>query len=200
MGDQPVPHDSGGHRGLVPKRRSVDCRSPQNPPEKIPTPPLEGGSDISSSGRRQSQWQDTIASYCPDILPSTPTRGTRLAGRRMISVGGAGEENNRTATTFSRSAGPGYLRSGSCGRAHGWKHPRAPSGKWLWKEKSTEAVLAYLGSARVGCISAGRRPPEDVDADGAEDGGEEGGPGPPNVSFPLFLPFWDEGIGCFFLC
>ena len=25
------------------------------------------------------------------------------------------------------------------GKAHGWKHPRAPSVKWLWKEKSTEA-------------------------------------------------------------
>ena len=32
------------------------------------------------------------------------------------------------------------------GKAHGWKHPRAPSGKWLWKEKSTDAVLASLGS------------------------------------------------------
>ena len=67
------------------------------------------------------------------------------------------------------------------GKAHRWKHLRAPSGKWLWKEESTEAVLACPGSTRVGCISAGRRPPGDVDADGAGDGGEEGGPGPPNV-------------------
>ena len=58
-------------------------------------------------------------------------------------------------------------------KAHGWKHPRAPSGKWLWKEKSTEAVLAYLGSTRVGCISAGRRPPDDVDTDGT--GGKRAG-------------------------
>ena len=33
------------------------------------------------------------------------------------------------------------------------------------------------------CISVGRRPPEDVDADGAWDGGEEGGPGPPICNF-----------------
>ena len=35
------------------------------------------------------------------------------------------------------------------GKAHGWGHPRAPAGKWLWKEKSTEAVLFCFDS----CIS-----------------------------------------------
>ena len=56
--------------------------------------------------------------------------------------------------------------------------PQGPSGKWLWKERSTEAVLAFLGSTGVGCISARRTPPE---VDGADwgDEGEEGGPGPP---------------------
>ena len=49
------------------------------------------------------------------------------------------------------------------GKAHGWKHPRASSGNWLWKEKSTEEVLAFLGSTRVGCISARRTPQEDWD-------------------------------------
>ena len=67
------------------------------------------------------------------------------------------------------------------GKAHGWKHPRAPSGKWLWVEKSTEAVLAFLGSTRVGCISARRTPPEEVDGADRGDEGEEGGPGPPVV-------------------
>ena len=38
------------------------------------------------------------------------------------------------------------------GKVHEWKHPRAPSGKWLWKEKSTEAVLVFLKSTRVGCV------------------------------------------------
>ena len=32
------------------------------------------------------------------------------------------------------------------GKAHGRKHPRAPSGEWLWREKSTEAVLAFWGA------------------------------------------------------
>ena len=29
-----------------------------------------------------------------------------------------------------------------------------PLGKWLWREKSTEAMLAFLGGMRVGRISA----------------------------------------------
>ena len=75
------------------------------------------------------------------------------------------------------------------GKAQGWRHPRAPSGKWLWKEKSTEAVLVFLKSTRVGCISTRRVPPEELAKDEEEDAevaggrvreeGEEGGPGPP---------------------
>ena len=34
-------------------------------------------------------------------------------------------------------------------KACGWNHPRAPSVRWLWKEKATEAVLEFLGSTRV---------------------------------------------------
>ena len=49
------------------------------------------------------------------------------------------------------------------GKAHGREHPRAPSGKWLWKEKSTEAVLVFLRSTRVGCISTRRELPEERD-------------------------------------
>ena len=99
------------------------------------------------------------------------------------------------------------------GGVHGWKHPRAPSGKfailfegrlpevlrpilerknaiiqvmkgyepsgkWPWKEKSTEEMLVFLGSTRVGCISAKRSPPEEVDGVGLDDEEEEGGPGP----------------------
>ena len=48
------------------------------------------------------------------------------------------------------------------GKAHGWKHPSAPSGKWLWREKTTEAVLAFLGSTRVGYINVRRKVPEAV--------------------------------------
>ena len=55
------------------------------------------------------------------------------------------------------------------GKAHGWRHPRAPSGKWLWKEKSTEAVLTFLKSTRVGCISTRRVPPEEQAKDEKED-------------------------------
>ena len=59
----------------------------------------------------------------------------------------------------------------------------------MWKEKSTEAVLTFLKSTRVGCIGARRIPPEEQVEDEVEVGegaevqvleeGEEGGPGPP---------------------
>ena len=68
------------------------------------------------------------------------------------------------------------------GKAQEWKHSRAPSGKWLWKEKSTEAVLAFLRDTRVGCMRVERRLPEDAGVrTGTGDEGEEGGPGPPGV-------------------
>ena len=61
------------------------------------------------------------------------------------------------------------------GKAQEWKHPRAPSGKWLWKEKSTEAVLAFLRDTRVGCVRVERRLPEDAGVrTGSGDEGEEG--------------------------
>ena len=56
-----------------------------------------------------------------------------------------------------------------------------PPVKWLWREKSTGAVLDFLGSTRVGCIRVRSTVPEeaaraDLSAGG---GGEEGGSGPP---------------------
>ena len=66
------------------------------------------------------------------------------------------------------------------GKAHGWKYPRAPSVKWLWKVKSTESVLGLLRDTRIGCISTKRRLPEErYEEAGSGDEGEEGGPGPP---------------------
>ena len=63
----------------------------------------------------------------------------------------------------------------------------------LWQvavEKSREAVLAFLGSTSVGCISVRRKVPEEAEdttgissGDEREEGeeGEEGGPGPPGM-------------------
>ena len=34
---------------------------------------------------------------------------------------------------------------------YGWKHPKAPAMRKLWKEGATEAVLVYFGGTRVGC-------------------------------------------------
>ena len=67
------------------------------------------------------------------------------------------------------------------GKAQEWRHPRAPSVRWLWREKSTGAVLDFLGSTRVGCIRTKRVVPEEAARAGSGDEGEEGGPGPPAV-------------------
>ena len=37
------------------------------------------------------------------------------------------------------------------GKACQWKYLRAPSVRVLWKEKVTEAVLAFLQGTKVGC-------------------------------------------------
>ena len=67
------------------------------------------------------------------------------------------------------------------GYAQGWKHPRAPAVKWLWRERPTRAVLDFLGSTRVGCINVRRTPPEEGGGADLGDEGGEGGPGPPEV-------------------
>ena len=63
------------------------------------------------------------------------------------------------------------------GEALGWRRPRAPSVRFLWDGRSTEAVLKFLRSTRVGSIGAERVPPEEEE--GEESEGEEGGPRPP---------------------
>ena len=64
----------------------------------------------------------------------------------------------------------------------GWKHCRAPSVRWLWREGATGAVLKFLEDTRVGF----REPPgraragEDRgEAEIPESDGEGGWPGPP---------------------
>ena len=62
------------------------------------------------------------------------------------------------------------------GEALRWKRPRAPSVRYLWEEKATDAVLEFLRTTRRGCRGLGRVSPEDR---GEDESGEEGGPGPP---------------------
>ena len=57
-----------------------------------------------------------------------------------------------------------------------WKHPRTPSVRLLWDVRAAGAVLEFLRTTRVGCISGERVPAEDRWDDTQ---GEEGGPGPP---------------------
>ena len=51
-----------------------------------------------------------------------------------------------------------------------WERPRAPSVRYLWEGKATDAVLEFLRTTRVGCVGLGRVPPEDR---GEEESGEE---------------------------
>ena len=70
---------------------------------------------------------------------------------------------------------------GRVGKDCGWKHPRAPAVKKLWKEYATEVVLEFLEDTPVGrWPSAGvaRAPREEGTSEGAGSEGEEGGPGP----------------------
>ena len=52
-----------------------------------------------------------------------------------------------------------------------------PSVRKLWKDRATEAALAFLEETRVGCVST-RRKPQEKGCDGEDGDGEEGGPVP----------------------
>ena len=65
------------------------------------------------------------------------------------------------------------------GKDCGWKHPRAPAVRKLWREEATEAVLEFLRDTRVGCWTASRRAERLAEEADQGDGGEDGGPGPP---------------------
>ena len=73
------------------------------------------------------------------------------------------------------------------GRACGWKHPKTPSVRRLCKDKATEAVLDFLRDTRVGCMVNVRRllreerggVEDEGEGEGADEGNEEDGPGPP---------------------
>ena len=73
------------------------------------------------------------------------------------------------------------------GKACGWKHPKAPSAKHLWKDEATGAVLEFLRDTRVGCLVIVRRLPREEEREGEEN--EEDGPGPPSAVFSFVSSF-----------
>ena len=54
------------------------------------------------------------------------------------------------------------------GKNYGWKHPRAPSVRWLWREVATGVVLEFVEDTRVGCRVSSQRTRVDEDRDEAE--------------------------------
>ena len=68
-----------------------------------------------------------------------------------------------------------------------------PSGKWLWKEKLTEAVLALLRDTRVGFMRLEWRLPEDAGVRmGFGDEGEEGGTDWPELTSWITCYSWQR--------
>lgn len=69
------------------------------------------------------------------------------------------------------------------GKECGWKHPRAPLVRLLWKERATEAVLEFLRDARAGrraAVMVTIGPQEDRGEESERRAGdEESGPAPP---------------------
>ena len=66
----------------------------------------------------------------------------------------------------------------------GWKHPRAPALRWLWKGDAVGAVVDFLEKTRVGSRASAEmaRTRANEDREGDEALGqesEEDGPGPP---------------------
>ena len=140
-----------------------------------------------------------------------------LQHHTLASVGATGGGGGSCATIFSSSSGLGPHRLEECGREserNGWRHPRPPSVRLLWREKATEAVLR---DTRVGCRAAvmatiGPRE-EGGDLRGGGRGGGGGRAGPALgcfsflflflflfLSFPFPFPFFSfvtggEGLG-----
>ena len=83
------------------------------------------------------------------------------------------------------------------GKAHGWKHPRVPSVRWLWGNKSAEAILVFLGGTGVGCAGTGRKPLGDVVGWGRVMRWGEGGRARQICNFFCPLYFGDERIDHF---
>ena len=76
----------------------------------------------------------------------TPTR---------TSVGGALASRDRRTSTSLRAAEPWPIRAEKYGRIHvgkaaGKSAPEPPSGKFLWTESATEALLDLLWDAKIG--------------------------------------------------
>ena len=184
MGDQPISHDASGHRGLILNGCSVDCRSPRKPPEKIPTPPGRGLRRRLLRRAPKPYYQ--LLSGHVTIGPYLKDKIGRATDDMCWWCGGRKQQTRHHLFTVRRARLPQIRKLWKeIGKAQGWKHLRAPWGKWLWK-KPTEAVLVFLKSTRVGCVGTRRKLPQEgehslYEEAGAGDAGGEGGPGPPGV-------------------
>ena len=68
----------------------------------------------------------------------------RTCGDRPLLERQYKQQTRRHLFTECRALRPQITRLWKeIGKACGWKHPKAPSVKWLWREKATEAVLDF---------------------------------------------------------
>ena len=97
---------------------------------------------------------------------------------------GSGRRESRHHLFTERQALLPQIRRlwGQVGKDCGWKRPRAPAVRNLWKERATEAMLEFLEDTPVGRwlpVGVARAPREEMAGEGAVSEGEEGRPGPP---------------------
>ena len=102
-----------------PGRLFSGSRSAPRIPEESTTPRQGKVLGTGSSGGPRSRWPDGTISCCQAMPPSGLASGARSTRLRTTDAGGAEEERNRPATTFSRSTGYGALRSRGCGKTWG---------------------------------------------------------------------------------
>ena len=73
------------------------------------------------------------------------------------------------------------------GKDCNWKHPRAPSVRWLWKEDATAAVLEFLEDMPVGFRSSGMIRPKVDEREGRSQKMERVGQAHPRLHTLLFF-------------
>ena len=172
VGEQPLPHDQNRYRGQVPCHRSMDFR-PCQARETIQAP--------SERGLRRKHLRRTrksLAGRYYQLLSRHAAIGTYLVRIKKTDTSECWYDNGELQSrnrlfTSSRAWAPQIRRlwEGL------WVETKAPSVRWPWDVRATEAVFEFLRDTRVGCMVT--TSPRGEEGGGSETKGEEGGPGPP---------------------
>ena len=81
MGDQPLPHDGGRHRGPNTRDKAVDLGAPGGPQKEVQTPTRQGG-------QAQAAQTSTQAHRRPILPAAVRPRGDRALSEGQDPQGG----------------------------------------------------------------------------------------------------------------